>query len=79
VKTRPAFQRWHDEGEPIQPVLRVETLSVCDDLDALMEYADPATHGEALARITAAVADLRADVERYARDEGGPNEDDQIH
>jgi hypothetical protein len=50
---------------------------VCDDLDALMEY--PATQGEALARITAAVADLRADVERYARDEGGPNEDDQIH
>jgi hypothetical protein len=35
--------------------------------------------GILLARITAAVADLRASVERYARDEGGPDEDDQIH
>jgi hypothetical protein len=40
-----------------------------------MEYAD---ESEALARITAAVAELRASVERYARDEGGPDEDDQI-
>jgi hypothetical protein len=79
VKTRPAFQRWHDEGEPIPPALRVDTLRVCDELDALMAYADPATQGEALARITTAIADLRAAVEQHARDEGGPNEDDQIH
>ena len=77
-KMPPAFQRWHEEGEPVPPALRAETIAVCDEIDALMAYADP-TQGEALARISANIAALRAAVDAYALDEGGPDEDDAIH
>jgi hypothetical protein len=74
----PAVQRWREEGVHIPPALQAETLSVCDELDALIEYGDD-EQAEQLTRIATGIASLRASVEAYARAEGGPDKDDPIH
>jgi hypothetical protein len=78
TKVVPAIKRWREEGEPIPPALRAETLFICDELDALIQYGDP-TQAEQLTRIAMAIAELRASVEAYAHDEGGPAEGGPIH